>query len=208
MNVRRLVWTFGAALALSASPATAVKITNSAVPAGVPGSESVAASPQTMIRSSTDQLEEFIRAGGAGDEVAVITFLTQVVAPMFDFQGMSRWASGPVHRRLDESQRERLAGRVQAMFLGALARNLGTYTNPMPRIQLAPVRALYRGQAHVRAHILRPQRRPILLDFRFYQVGGEWKIFDVAANGNSAATYYRALIRREWRRDSLQGLLQ
>ena len=165
--------------------------------------------PEQMLHATIYQLEQFVALGGSGDELAVINFLNRTVAPMFDFEGLSRWAAGPIHRELSAQQKLRLSGRIQSMFMGALARNLGSYTRPMPRIQLIPARSQYENQSHVRARVVRNKSsRPIFLDFRFYKSDDAWKIFDVAANNNSAATYYRAFIRREWRRDSLNSLLQ
>lgn len=165
--------------------------------------------PEQMLHSTIYQLEQFVASGRSGDELAVINFLNRTVAPLFDFEGMSQWAAGPIHRELSAQQKARLSGRIQSMFMGALARNLGSYTRPMPRIQLMPMRSQYENQAHVRARVLRHgSTRPIFLDFRLYKSNDGWKIFDVAANNNSAATYYRAFVRREWRRDSLQSLLQ
>ena len=69
---------------------------------------------------------------------------------MFDFDGLSRWAAGPIHRELSAQQKLRLSGRIQSMFMGALARNLGSYTRPMPRIQLMPARSQYENHTRSR----------------------------------------------------------
>jgi phospholipid transport system substrate-binding protein len=45
--------------------------------------------------------------------------------------------------------------------------------------------------------ILQASGYPANLDFRFYRGKTGWKVFDVAANGSSALTYYRQYFARK-----------
>ena len=104
---------------------------------------------------------------------------------------MARWAAGPLHHRLDEQQRGALAVKLQTLFLGALARNLGTIERPLPRVDVFPARpGQSMSDAVVYARVWRPSGQT-RLEFRFYWTGSEWKVYDAAANGASAVAYYR-----------------
>jgi phospholipid transport system substrate-binding protein len=47
----------------------------------------------------------------------------------------------------------------------------------------------------VSAWIMQPSGIPTRLEFRFYHRNGEWKVFDVKAEGNSAVMHYRRQFR-------------
>jgi phospholipid transport system substrate-binding protein len=114
---------------------------------------------------------------------------------------MARFAAGPLYRRMSADQHRRLNAKVENMFLDALARNLGTYARPLPRIDIYPARAGRAGNdASVIARVVTDAGLAVNLEFRWYWNDGGWKIFDVSANGASALLFYRGyfstLIRR------------
>jgi phospholipid transport system substrate-binding protein len=47
--------------------------------------------------------------------------------------------------------------------------------------------------------VLNPSAYPARIDFRFYRGAEGWKVYDVAANGQSAVAYYRREFRQMMR---------
>ena len=159
------------------------------------------ATPDQMLRQGLDRLIGYLIGAGNPSPDALRTFLSQEIAPYFDFTYMAQWAAGPLNRRLTPNQHHRLAEKLEIMFLDALARNLGSYARPLPQIQIFPARAGAGGnEATVDIRVITDAGGMVHLQFRCYWGGGGWKIYDVSANGASAVAFYRGyfttLIRR------------
>ena len=150
------------------------------------------AGPAEVLSRGIDRLTGFLTGTHEPAPEAVAAFFAGEIAPHFDFASMAAWAAGPYHRRLDADQRARLADRLQPLFLGALARNLGSFSRPLPRIDVyEPRPGRSADEAVVAARVLYASGFATRLEFRFYWSGSAWRMFDVAANGASAAAYYR-----------------
>lgn len=157
-------------------------------------------SPYDIVQFGIGELRGFLSRERARDPDAIEAFLGTVIAPYFDFETMSRWAAGPFYRELGAHERTRLREKIRGMFLEALARNLGSYALAVPPVQiLPPLSRRWGDEMVVRARVLPEGAYPVMLDFRFYQRDDRWRIFDVAANGFSAVSFYRrhfaALVR-------------
>ena len=73
--------------------------------------------------------------------------------------------------------------------MNTLAELLVTYTD-QPIRYFSP-RGQDSNDVRVNVWIMQPSGIPTRLQFRFYRDEGEWKIFDVKAEGNSAVVHYR-----------------
>lgn len=157
-----------------------------------PGLDLLPAGPAQVLSRGIDRLTGFLIGARDPTPEAIAAFLDDEIAPHFDFTYMAAWAAGPWHRQLDEEQRARLASRLEQLFLGALARNLGSFSQPLPRIDIyRPRPGRSAGETIVPARVIFASGFAVRLDFRFYWTGSAWRIFDVAANGASAVAYYR-----------------
>jgi len=100
-----------------------------------------------------------------------------------------------------------MAARLRALFLAALARNLGSFVGPLPRVQVYPARAgRDPGEAVVDARVDAGPWK-VTLAVRFYRATDGWKVFDVAANGISAVAFYRRYFTALLRRYGVRALL-
>ena len=157
-----------------------------------PGSDLLPAGPAQVLSRGIDRLTGFLIGARDPTPEEIAAFLNDEIAPFFDFTYMAAWAAGPYHRQLDEEQRALLGARLEQLFLGALARNLGSFSQPLPRIDLyRPRPGRSAGETIVPARVIFASGFAVRLDFRFYWTGSAWRIFDVAANGASAVAYYR-----------------
>ena len=157
-----------------------------------PGSDLLPAGPAQVLSRGIDRLTGFLIGARDPSPEEIAAFLNDEIAPHFDFTYMAAWATGPYHRQLDDKQRARLAARLEQLFLGALARNLGSFSQPLPRIDIyRPRPGRSAGETIVPARVIFASGFAVRLDFRFYWTGSAWRIFDVAANGASAVAWYR-----------------
>jgi len=152
------------------------------------------------LKDGMDKLLSFLGQDEAPNKLQLAAFLDKEIAPYFDFDYMAKWVAGPAYGRMSPEQRKAMASRLEASFLGGLSSHLANYKGQQFRI-LRP-RMGPRGAVSVNVGILRPGTYPAKLQFRMYKAPAGWKVYDVVANGRSAASYYRVQFQRTARTDS------
>ena len=205
--MKRLVMLAALAISLSAAaqPGAHAQMRSPYAPAYPPAQTA----PHELIQRGIDRLTGFLIGAQDPSPQALRGFLDREIAPNFDFAYMARWAAGPMHRRLSAEQRARMAAMLRDLFLGALARNLGTYNRPLPRVDVFPARFAANGeQANVHARVLADNGLLVRLNFRFYWSPQGWRIFDVSANGASAVGFYRSYFTELFTRYGPDAVLQ
>lgn len=153
--------------------------------------------PGMILQQGLDRLTAFVGQEPRPDEARLARFLDREIAPYFDFPYMARWAAGRLWSGLSPQQRRDFEGRLERMFLEALAQRLTRYDGQQLRV-LRP-RPGRDNEVTVGVAIPNPRGYPARLDFRFYRSADGWKVFDVSANGNSALMYYRQYFRQQRR---------
>lgn len=147
-------------------------------------------SPATVLRGGIDKLLKFLHQEERPDTKTLSSFLENDIAPYFDFTYMAEWAAGASWAQMTEKQQVTLASSVEERFLATLAEQLKDYDRQAIRF-LRP-RRQGSEEVSVTVGLLNPGRYPSKLEFRMYRSPqGGWKVFDVVANGQSAAAYYR-----------------
>ena len=142
--------------------------------------------PDELLREGIERLTQFLSTSEDLSADKVHAFLDRDIAPYFDFAYMARWAAGRLYRRMSDDQKTALTNHLRATFLSALARNLGSYAQPPPIIDVsAPARGRSDNEIAVFAKVKWIEGFTIQLEFRFYWSTDGWKIFDVAANAGA-----------------------
>jgi phospholipid transport system substrate-binding protein len=145
-----------------------------------------------MLRERLDRLLAFVEAGGLRDARQLWAFVERELAPQFDFHYMTRWVLGPRYRMLDAQQRLAVEERLRGLFLTAMVRQLTAFAPN--RLQYVRTASLVRnGQALLAVRAFGRDGRPVRISFRLYQGPEGWKVFDVAADGQSGLLHYRRL---------------
>lgn len=174
-----------------------------------PGSAPQLQFPDQIVRQGVDRLIGFLVGSTEPTPAGILTFVESQIAPYFDFDYMARWVAGPSARNLDAGQRERLIQKLRALFLTALANNLGSFRRPLPEVRVYSARGGRSAkETLVPVRVIIPAAQVMRLGFRFYWTGRSWKMFDVSANGASAVAYYRRYFSEEIRRHGLEAALQ
>jgi len=173
---------------------------------GQPGGAPTEVAPDQIVRQGIDRLKGFMARGGAAKPAEIQAFLDAEISPYFDFDYMAKWAGGSTYRQMNAHQRSQFAAKLKRLFFSALARNLGTYSNSQPRIDISRPRPR-RGSNEVDVMTRVTQRGgyPMNLTFRFYRGAQGWRVFDVTANGTSAVAYYRKYFRQVARRGAVEA---
>ncbi len=122
-------------------------------------------------------------------------YLQDEVAPYFDFEYMAKSAAGNMYRHMSDSQKKRMAQRIERQFLSTMVQRLVSYNNQEVRVVSQHLNRNGRT-GMVTTAITGPRGYPTRLDFRFYKAKSGWKVFDVMANGQSAVVHYRRQFRQ------------
>ena len=151
-----------------------------------------------VVRSGMEQLLKFLNRKPRPSEMKVAAFLAEEITGSFDFEYMARSAVGPAFRRMSAEQRTSVVEKIEQDFLETLANRLASFDNQ--RMRYFRPRHSRGNRTSVTVGIANPGRYPTRLDFRLYRGKDGWKVYDVAANGNSAVNYYRQKFSRVWNR--------
>lgn len=150
--------------------------------------------PVKALRQGIQKLVRFLASDQRANREQFVAFLEEEIGPYFDFERMTNWAAGSLHRRMSAAERAEMKQELRRMFLTTMAQKLSNYQHS--RVQY--LRPRYRRDGAVSLGILAysGQGRPLRLDFRMNRSEGAWKVYDVSANGQSAAMYYRDYFSR------------
>lgn len=174
-----------------------------AAPTPAPPADTVQANAQRLdptvqavavLEEGMDKLLEFLAQDELPNKLQVSAFLDREIAPYFDFGYMAKWVAGTAYTGMTAAERKALASQLEADFLGVLARNLIGYQGQ--QVKLFPPWRGSRGAVSVNVALARADRYPTRLEFRMAGAERGWKVYDVVANGQSAAAYYRVQFQR------------
>ena len=167
-----------------------------------------AANPAVTLRAGIDRLLAFLGAEPKPAPEELAGFLNTEIAPFFDFDYMAQSAGGRLFERLGAEERRAMANDIKRSFLTKMAEKLAGYDNQ--QVRFLPPRAGNDGRtAQVSVAILNPGGRyPARLDFRLYRAEDRWRVYDVAANGQSAIVHYRRQLMRQAQQRQMRQMRQ
>ena len=161
-----------------------------------PASAPRAGNPAVALRAGMDKLLAFLGADEKPSSEALAEFLNSEIAPFFDFKHMAGSAGGRLFERTSEQEQNAMVEDVKRTFLTKLAEKLGNYDKQ--QVRFMPPRGGSDGRtATVSVAVLNPGSYPARLDFRMYRARQQWRVFDVAANGQSAIVHFRRQLMRQ-----------
>ena len=169
-----------------------------------PGPERFGATPRmpqgpvaeasATLKEGMDKLLAYLAQKEVPNKLQVAAFLDREIAPYFDFDYMAQWVAGPTFQSMSEKDKQALAAHLESEFLGTLASHLMQYDGQ--QIRMLPPRMGPRGAVSVNVAVMRPGTPPTKLEFRMYESDTGWRVYDVSADGQSAAAYYRVQFQR------------
>lgn len=164
-----------------------------------------AAHPAAALRAGMDKLLAFLGSDPRPGQEALAAFLEQEIAPFFDFQYMAETAGGRLFEQLGSDEQQRMVEDVKRTFLRKMVEKLSAYDQQQVRF-LPPRRSNDPRTAQVSVAIMNPGSYPARLDFRLYRSGDAWRVYDVAANGQSAIVHYRQELMRQVQQQRMQQM--
>ena len=141
------------------------------------------------------------------DPTRLHVLIDELVAPHFDFFGMSRWILGKAHwRSASKSEQEEFVIQFRTLLINTYAKLLFRYANEEVEY-LAAENKPNAKLVVVKTKISRPGEQAIPVDYRMHATKGEWKVVDVVVDGVSLVSTYRGSFRSEISNNGFASLI-
>ena len=140
------------------------------------------------------------------DPRSVYELVDRLVLPHFDFERMSRRVLGKRWKEASPEQRRRFVSAFRSMLVRTYATVLNEYRG-QTLTWLDPVPRKKDDEIAIPVDIEVDGRRTVRVVYAMHGDGKDWKVFDVAVEGVSIVTNYRASFRSRIARHGIDGLI-
>ena len=165
--------------------------------------------PTTIVRETTDQVLERVRADKEAlqsDIGRMYNLVSELIFPHFDFPIMSQFVLGEHWSKADESSRAGFIEQFRKLLVRTYATALLQFSNQ--EISYPPVEQSGRASfARVMQDIAQPGGSPLSVLYRLHNKSGDWKVYDVSISGVSLIQTYKANFDSKVKQDGLEGLI-
>ena len=165
--------------------------------------------PQQLVRQVTSSIVEELTSRRdvlRNDPRSVYELVDRLVLPHFDFERMSRRVLGKRWKQASPEQRQRFVSAFRSMLVRTYATVLNEYRG-QTLTWLDPAPRKKDDEIAIPVDIELDGSRTVRVVYAMHGDGTEWKVFDVAVDGVSIVTNYRASFRSEIARHGIEGLI-
>lgn len=129
-----------------------------------------------------------------------------IVAPHFDFEKITQGALGQYWRKATAAQQRELVNGFKQVLIRTYARSLLNYSGE--EIRYLPLKPGSKANlVTVSTEVRESGSSPIPVDYRMYDGGAGWKVYDVVINNASLVGNYRSSFATEIRQQGIDGLI-
>ncbi len=169
-----------------------------------------AAEPTELVEGAINRVLDSLRADQAraeSDPDFVLQVIENEILPLVDVEGMARLILARHWRDATPEQRRRFTEAFRNTLLNAYGVRLADYLDR--RVVVIPRRSRQDDRMAVVATEIEVGRgQPnLVVNYRLRPVDGEWKVFDVEAEGLSFVGNFRTSFNTEIGRDGLEALI-
>jgi phospholipid transport system substrate-binding protein len=133
--------------------------------------------------------------------------IEDIVSPHFDFVRITQGALGQYWRQASPDQQDRLVNGFKQVLIRTYARSLLSYSGQ--EIRYLPTKPGSRpSMVTVSTEVRESGASPIPVDYRMYDNGSGWKVYDVVINNASLVGNYRNSFANEIRQSGIDGLVR
>jgi len=166
-------------------------------------------SPEEVVRSTATDVIERIKVDRdalRANPNRLRELVDQTIVPHFDFPRMAQWVLGKYWNDAAQDVQTKFIDEFKHLLVRTYATALLEYSNQV--ITYYPAEASASGKmVTVKTEVGQPGTTPIPILYRMHVKDGNWKVFDVAVDGVSLISTYRASFASEIRKGGLDGLI-
>ena len=161
-----------------------------------------AESPQAVVQAGTDQVLKILKQYPQATH-ARAKQIEAVVNGYFDFEGMARLAIGQRWNSVPPEKQQEFTKDFSKLLFATYIGDIEKYAGQK---MIYNTKSVAPGYAVVEAVVNAPNGR-VSLDYSLHRKNGEWKVYDVAAQGMSLAINYRSQFNSILASSSFDNLL-
>lgn len=166
--------------------------------------------PEALVRQTSDRMievlkeqQEVIRA----EPQRLYELVHKIVLPHFDFERMARWVLGRHWRQATPDQQQRFVDEFRTLLVRTYGTALLDYTDQ--QINFLPLRkSKSDDDVTVRTEVVAPGAQPIPIYYSMHRGADGWKVYDVAIDGISLVSNYRADFSNQINTAGLDALIR
>ena len=162
-----------------------------------------------LVKRTTERMLSTLQARRAEvdrNPSMIYGMIDSIVAPHFDFERITQGALGQYWREADTAQQRELVNGFKQVLVRTYARSLLKYDGE--EIRYLPVKPGSKsGRVTVSTEVREPGAAPIPVDYRLYNNGSGWKVYDVVINNASLVGNYRSSFATQIRQAGIDGLI-
>ncbi|MBK1721401.1 MlaC/ttg2D family ABC transporter substrate-binding protein [Thiocystis violacea] len=162
-----------------------------------------------LVKRTSERMLETLQARRAEvdrNPSLIYGMIESIVAPHFDFERITQGALGQYWRQANPAQQRQLVDGFKQVLVRTYARSLLSYSGQ--EIRYLPVKPGSRpSTVTVSTEVREAGSSPIPVDYRMYNSGGGWKVYDVVINNASLVGNYRSSFANEVRQGGVDGLI-
>lgn len=150
--------------------------------------------PEALVRQTSDRMIAVLKEQHdviKAEPQRLYGFVYEIVLPHFDFERMARWVLGRHWRQATPEQQQRFVAEFRTLLVRTYGTALLDYTNE--KINFLPLRkSASADNVVVRTEVVKPGAQPIPIYYSMRRSADGWKVYDVAIDGISLVSNYRA----------------
>ena len=162
-----------------------------------------------LVKRTTERMLSTLQARRAEvdrNPSLIYGMIDSIVAPHFDFERITQGALGQYWREADTAQQRELVNGFKQVLVRTYARSLLKYDGE--EIRYLPVKPGSKsGRVTVSTEVREPGAAPIPVDYRLFNNGSGWKVYDVLINNASLVGNYRSSFASQIRQAGIDGLI-
>ena len=150
-------------------------------------------SPLALIQSGTDHALQIIRSAHSGNAPSLSerrAEILQIIDKYFDFGEMAKRALGRPWKEQSPQKQQEFVDLFKQLLFNNYAGRVETYTGTNEQL-VYDEQKIDGEYALVKTRVLNYRNANIQLDYRLKLINGEWKVYDVVAEGVSLVDNYR-----------------
>lgn len=166
--------------------------------------------PDELARSTTQEVLTILKQDKdlqSGNMNKVYQLVEAKILPNFDFNRMTQLALGKHWPRANAKQKQQLVNEFRNLLVRTYSTSLTAFSNQT--VEFKPFNMKPDAtDVTVRSEIRQPGGQPIPIDYSMYKTDFGWKVYDVAIDGVSLVTNYRASFANTIRQSGIDGLIK
>ena len=165
--------------------------------------------PDVLARTTTQEVLTILKQDKdvlSNNQAKVYQLVEAKILPNFDFNRMTQLAVGKHWPRATAQQKQSLVAEFRNLLVRTYSSSLTAFSGQT--VDFKPmVMKPDDTDVTVRSEIRQPGGQPIPIDYSMYKTSFGWKVYDVAIDGVSLVTNYRASFSSTIRQSGIDGLI-